>query len=310
MAITPGDLATQWSTEFETLYLQEYNTAIVITEQQLAPIVENIELPDFSGKTIQMDWLGAAPQLRDWVDERRAREVNKYSWSVTPGDKEATMEIDMNTLVDAKSNPYARVFREMMQNAARNEYRIISDLIKNGAASLCYDGQYFFDTDHSEGSSGTQSNKLTGTGTSLSQLTADYFNAYTALMGFKDDQGEPMNPDDFRPIVWIPNNAVMVQNWRTLQRSMLISTSDNVLQSQFDLRTDSRLSDTNDWFMFRADSVIKPFGFVNRQRAKYTSRLDPNTSDDVYKRKRGSVGVDLRCAGTYLQWQRAVQVAN
>ena len=30
MAVVPGDLATQWSTLFETLFLQEFNTTLVV----------------------------------------------------------------------------------------------------------------------------------------------------------------------------------------------------------------------------------------------------------------------------------------
>ena len=70
------------------------------------------------------------------------------------------------------NNPYEQRIREMAQNAARLTYNLISDLIKGGAAAKCYDSQFFFDTDHSEGDSGTQSNKLTGTGTSAARRSA------------------------------------------------------------------------------------------------------------------------------------------
>ena len=37
---------------------------------------------------------------------------------------------------------------------------LLSTLIVNGESATCYDEQYFFDTDHSEGESGTQSNVI------------------------------------------------------------------------------------------------------------------------------------------------------
>ena len=48
-----------------------------------------------------------------------------------------------------------------------SEYRVpaahwlmLTTLMIAGESSLCYDGQYFFDTDHSDGASGTLSNSI------------------------------------------------------------------------------------------------------------------------------------------------------
>jgi len=76
----------------------------------------------------------------------------------------------------------------------------LTTLIVNGASSVCYDGQYFFDNDHSEGDSGTQSNALSGAAATGTQPTAAEAEAalmacVAAILGYKDDQGEPMNED-------------------------------------------------------------------------------------------------------------------
>ena len=310
MAIVPSDMPVQWSVEFETLFLAEYNQTVAVERMRLDPLIMEIPLDDHQGNTVNIDWLGAAPQMRRWKDEKRPGALSNYSWEVEVEDYEASLRVNMNALKDARFNPYERRIREMAQNAGRLVYNLISDLVKNGASKACYDTQNFFDTDHSEGSSGAQSNKLTGTGTSAAQVKADYYSAYTALCGFKDDKGEPMQASDFRPLVWIPNNATLVQQFEELQASLLLSNSTNILANRFDLVKDPRLTDANDWYMFRVDTPTKPFILVSREEPHYADNFTQGTSDDVFMRKTGTASVEARAAATYGLWQKAVMVAN
>lgn len=310
MAVVPSDLPVQWSVEFETLFLAEFNQTVNLERARLDPLVMEIPLGDQMGNKVTLDWLGAAPQMRRWKDEKRPGSLSNYTWDVSVLDYEASLAVNMNAMKDARFNPYEARIREMAQNAARLRYNLLSDLIRNGAAARCYDGQYFFDTDHSEGDSGTQSNQLTGTGTSAAQITADYYSAYTALCGFKDDKGECMQATDFRPVVWIPNNAALVQVFEGLQASLLLSNSTNVLANRFDLVKDPRLTDANDWYMFRVDTPTKPFVVVNREDPHYADNFTSALSDDVFMRKTGTASVEARMAATYGLWQKAVQITN
>lgn len=70
---------------------------------------------------------------------------------------------------------------------AKQSYdRLLAEVIEGNG--LCYDGQNFFDTDHSEGASGTQSNYQA----SSYALALDKTKlVVTAMRGFKDDTGAP-----------------------------------------------------------------------------------------------------------------------
>jgi phage major head subunit gpT-like protein len=309
MAVVPSDLVTQWSTLFETLFLQEYNQTIAVEQARLAALIMELPLGDQMGNRVQLDWLGAAPQMREWVDEKRAIGLGNFAWSIVVKRYEASMDVDLDALRDAKFNPYEARLREMSANAARLRYNLLSDLIVGGAAALCYDGQYFFDVDHAERDSGTQSNKLAGTGTSQASVETDYYTAKSALMGFHDDKGAPLAPTDFRPLVWIPNNPTLEQRFRILQGASTISQTSNVLAGAFDLVVDPRLTDPNDWFMFRSDGAMRPFIVVNREESAYRDNFASGT-DDVFKRRKGMASVEARLAATYGMWQRAVMVGN
>ena len=310
MPIAPSDLVTQWSTQFETLFLTEYNQNITIEMAILNQILAQEDLPDFQGNTLQMDWLGAAPQMRQWVDEKRAQGLNKQKWAVSVANYEASVDVDLNGFKDARNNPYGRRIQEMAQNAARMPYNLISDLIKNGAATKCYDGKNFFATNHSEGSSGSQSNLLTGSGgDTIDHITTDFYAAKNALRTMRDDKGEVMTSQDFRPLIWLPANPALEQLFAQLKAATLIANTSNVLAGSFDYVVDPRLTDANDWHMFRTDGVMKPFIWVNRETPHYTDNFD-SKSDDVFKRRKGMASVEGRFAASYMMWQKALKVAN
>jgi phage major head subunit gpT-like protein len=309
MAIVGSDLAVQWSTRYETLWLTEYNSSIAVDGATLAQLAMELPLGDNQGNTVQLDWLGAAPQMREWVDEKRALGLNKNSWSVVVKRYEASIEIDLDALRDARGNVYEPRIREMASNASRLRYNLISGLISGGAAALCYDGQYFFDTDHSEGDSGNQSNKLSGTGVTQAAIETDFYAAKSKLMGFVDDKAVPMQPTNFRPLVWIPNDPVMEQRFRTLQAASLIANTSNILANSFDLVVDPLLTDTNDWFMFRVDRPLKPFIYVDRETPHYEDDFGSG-NEAVFKRRKGMASAVGRGVATYGMWQTAVQVTQ
>jgi phage major head subunit gpT-like protein len=309
MAVVPGDLATQWSTLFETLFLQEFNTTLAVERARLDALVMEIPLGDHMGNQVQLDWLGAAPQMQAWVDEKKAAGLGKFSWAITVNRYQASMEVDLDAFRDARFNMYEYRLREMAQNGARLRYQLVSDLIAAGASALCYDGQFFYDTDHSEGDSGAQSNKLTGSGNTQSNIEADFYAAKSALMGFRDDKGLPLAAGDFRPLVWIPNNAALEQRFRTLQGATTISNTTNVLAGGFDLVVDPRLTDTADWYMFRTDGMMRAFIVVNREAPNYADNFAAPVGDP-FERRIGKASVMARMAATYGLWQKAVMINN
>src|SRR4051812_42680173 len=102
--MVPSDLAQQWSTNFETLFLTEYSQQVAVEEARMAPLILEIPLGDNMGTTVQLDWLGAAPQMRQWTDEKRAQGLGKQSWSATVNRYEASIDVDLDAFHDARFN--------------------------------------------------------------------------------------------------------------------------------------------------------------------------------------------------------------
>jgi len=299
---------------FAVWFEEAFNDTVVATQQEVSRLLQRVEIGDNQGDRVRLDWLGAVPSLRRWIGEKRARLLNAYTFTVEAVDWEATIEIRLNTLRDRTFNLYEQRIRGLAVNAARHPYEQVSDLVAAGLTSVCYDGQYFFDTDHAEGESGVQSNRLTGTGTSVAQVRADYFAAKSALMGFRDDFGRPMWSGEFRPLIWAPNSGPIMDAFETLRSEETLAISsgsqtNNTIRGKFDIIYDPRLTDANNWVMFNPDSHMKPFVCLEREAIHYVDNFGLQ-NPDVFNRRVGLAGVEGRNAYDYAMWQSAVMTTN
>ena len=98
------------------------------------------------------------PTVREWIGDRQINSLDPKSFQVETKDYEATIEIERNDMEDEQLGLYNPIIAAMAEEAKRHPERLIADLLKNGATSLCYDGQAFFSAAHPMGSSKTVSN--------------------------------------------------------------------------------------------------------------------------------------------------------
>ena len=94
------------------------------------------------------DWLGDFPMLREWVGARVVKDMKASAYQISNRLFEATLGVQRVQIEDDQYGHYSTVAVSMGQEAAQHPDRMISDLLAAGFATACYDGQYFFDTDH------------------------------------------------------------------------------------------------------------------------------------------------------------------
>lgn len=119
-----------------------------------------------SSKTVRFDWLGDFPQIRKWVGPRLTRKLKSYKYEVSWEDFERTLEVERNDIEDdiGSIGVYGLQAFAVGQEASFLKPRLVSNALVNGTTELCYDGQYFFDTDHAvglDGDTSTFSNNIT-----------------------------------------------------------------------------------------------------------------------------------------------------
>lgn len=101
-----------------------------------------------TSKSTTYGWLGQYPKLREWVGPRTVKSIQEYGYSIINKLYEGTVGVQRTDLEDDNLGVYTPLFAEMGHSAATHPDELVFGLLGKGVSTLCYDGQYFFDTDH------------------------------------------------------------------------------------------------------------------------------------------------------------------
>ncbi len=113
-------------------------------------------------------WLGDIKSLREWIGDRVINSISQHVYSVKNKHFELTQGVDRDKIEDDQVGIYTPLFEFMGDSAARHPDELIFALLLLGFTTNCYDGQYFFDTDHpvvqADQTTASVSNYQAGTG--------------------------------------------------------------------------------------------------------------------------------------------------
>jgi len=112
---------------------------------QLAVIATTV--PSTTGQN-EYGWLGKFPKMREWLGDRVINSISQSDYVIKNKDWENTIEVDRNDIEDDNIGIYSPLFTEMGLATAAHPDELAWGLLKAGFATNCYDGQFFFDTDH------------------------------------------------------------------------------------------------------------------------------------------------------------------
>jgi phage major head subunit gpT-like protein len=160
MQITPANLA-KLQTSFNALY-NEGIGQVANTWNMVA-----YEVPS-STKTNTYGWMNDLPAMRKWVGDRVVNNLSARSYEIPNESFELTVGVDRDDIEDDNLGVYNMRFVHMGNSVASHPDELVWGLMKKGDTTTCYDGQYFFDTDHpvmgEDGVLGTVSNHGGGAG--------------------------------------------------------------------------------------------------------------------------------------------------
>lgn len=256
-------------------------------------------------------WLGTVPKMREWGTGRLARGLRTESYSVENLKYEATVEVDRDEIADDQTGQIRIRIGELAQRAATHKDYLLGQLLISGATAgyNSYDGVAFFSGSHVSGASGTQDNDLTfaAAATSNEPTTDEFKNALkqaiATMMGFKDDQGEPMSLDTNGLVCVVPTTMLFTA-LEAINATVIGSTS-NVLQGAARVVALPWLSSATTWYLLKTDGVVRPFIFQDREPIEFGSLSEE--SEDGFKREKLLFGVRARYRMTYGYWQHAVR---
>lgn len=110
------------------------------------PLITTV-VPATTGTT-EYGWLGELPNIREWIGDRVINNLERFSYSITNKDWEGTLAVRRNDILYDNLGIYTPKFVKLGNASAAAKDLLLWPMLNNGFTSLCYDGQYFFDTDH------------------------------------------------------------------------------------------------------------------------------------------------------------------
>lgn len=254
-------------------------------------------------------WLGAMPGMREWLGDRLFKQLRAAQYSLANKTWENSLLISKENLEDDVLGMYGPVLADLAAEATHHPDELVITALVNGESTACFDGQFFFDTDHSWGDSGTQDNDLTSNIVTANDPTAAEFKtayhaAREALVGFKNDQGKNF----VRPIVTglsdllilVPPNMQQAAT-EAVEAQLLGGGDTNIVLDRPRIVTSPLLTADTKWYLFNLAGSLRPLVFqARRPLGRQMKGLDDRETKDV------KFMADARYNVGYLAWWNAV----
>lgn len=283
--------------------------------------VSNLFNSDQASETY--DFLGQSPGMREWIGGRQAKGFSGQGITILNKHYEATIEVAVRDARRDKTPQIAARINEFADRTDTHWASLLSALLLAAPSTLCYDGQFYFDTDHSEGASGTQSNDITVdistlpaavhgvvTAPSVEEMQQAILAGITQILTFKDDRGEPMNENARSFVVVVPPGLYMVAvaACSTLATAALQQNlNPNIIAAmKVDVQMNARLTWTDSFAVFRTDSEVKAFIRQTEQEVELKAKAEG--SEFEFDNDAWQFGVDAWRGVGYGYWQRGCYV--
>lgn len=167
-------------------------------------------------------WLGMVPQLNEKKGEKKFAQLRETPWTVNNVEYQGGIVLPKKHIIGDKTGQVQIRVNEMAARAQAHWFSLVVPLIVTGASGLCYDGQYFFDSDHVEGDSGVQSNSIsvdistlptsvhgTITAPSTGEMIHTIMKGVEQILQFRDDKGEYCNEEMTEFLVLVPTTLLI-----------------------------------------------------------------------------------------------------
>lgn len=126
---------------FNTIFNEAFNAA----PSQVDLVA--MRVPSTS-RSVDYKWLGNFPTMREWIGDRVIKDLSAFGYEIINKPYESTIEVDRDDIDDDQIGLYVPMVQGLAQAAKVHPDILAFALLKNGFATRCYDGQYYFDTDH------------------------------------------------------------------------------------------------------------------------------------------------------------------
>jgi phage major head subunit gpT-like protein len=254
-------------------------------------------------------WLGSMPGVKEWLGDRNFQELRAATYALANKHWESSVTIPKNNVADDTWRFYRAVLSDLGIEAMHHPDELLFDLIVAGETTACFDGQFFFDTDHVWGDSGSQSNDISTTvvletAVTTAEFKTMYHAARQKMLGYKNDQGKLLN----RPTIGKLNNLLLLvpleleqQAHEAVESTLLGGGDSNIIIDKPQIVASAYLTSGLKFYLFNLDMGLKPFVFQKRLPLKRQM-----TGNETIEFKDLKFMTEARYNVGYLAWWKAV----
>lgn len=110
-----------------------------------------------SGASNTYGWVEDFPTIKEWIGARQLKELAQAGYVITNKTWENSVKVKREKIEDDQIGQYSVIAEQLGRDTTIFPDKLSFELLCKGFDTLCWDGQYFFDTDHPVGAS-TKSN--------------------------------------------------------------------------------------------------------------------------------------------------------
>ena len=260
-----------------------------------------MKIPSNSGGNFY-SWLSAFPRMRLWIGAKHVQNLTASDYEIPNNDFEATIEVERKHIEDDQHGMYMPQAQMAGYSAAQLADEMVFEAVNQSFSRLCYDGQYFFDTDHEVAGQSISNKGITPlSNANLAVAQASFGAARAAMRAIKDEDGRALN---IKPTVLLVGTALEDVARMLLNNEKLADGSQNPYKGAVELVVDARIESETAWFLLDTSKPIRPFIYQERKAPDFVAQVSPQ-SDSVFNLKKYKFGAEARVASGYGFWQLA-----
>ncbi|HAF44703.1 MAG TPA: head protein [Gallionellaceae bacterium] len=246
-------------------------------------------------------WLSRFPKLRKWLGDKVVKNLKAGKYYKVNEDWETTIAVKRNHIDDDRLGIYNTQAQQAGEAASELHDIIVDDLKNKAFTEACFDGQFYYDTDHPvKDASVSNKGTMALSCATKAAAVASYGAARTTVMSFKDEEGMPLRliPDTLE----VP--PALEATARTLCESdKLDDNSPNPYKGSATVLVNPALTSATGWMLHVTKKAsVKPFIVQMRKKPIFVSQTSAD-NDDVFNRAEYKFGAEARATGLYGYWQ-------
>lgn len=296
--VKTSDLLTEVKTDMSMAFEKALTRNVPDWHTTIASIVSS------GGKSTKYPMMGMLTGLREWKGERVFEQFSSYAYSLENKTYEKSVGINVDDLEDLQIDHYPAIAAAIAEQVQNWPKKLIFSALIAGGSSLCWDGQFFFDTDHPvdlyNSSLGTYSNSFTSTALTAANLQSVV--ASMSTIAFKD--GEVSSFGESGNLVLVVPPQLEDTARQIVSAELVTNGGTNTMKGVANVLKINRLGNTaaggsaTTWYVGDVGQAMKPLIFQQRLAPTITSLMGA-TDPNVFYKNQYEWGVKARGAAGY-----------